>query len=119
MLPGTSRFCRIVHIATAVFVLSYVFFQVLDLDLSNFPLKHVPENRALALVESTETIQIAQVISEDSLRFAVVQLPKSLEDAMVLQQRSLFHTALPRPVQIQLHRLKMPRSSAPDAAPVA
>ena len=118
MLPGTSRFCRIVHIATAVFVLSYVFFQVLDLDLSNFPLKHVPENRALALVESTETIQIAQVISEDSLRFAVVQL-QSLEDAMVLQQRSLFHTALPRPVQIQLHRLKMPRSSAPDAAPVA
>lgn len=118
MLPGTSRFCRIVHIATAVFVLSYVFFQVLDLDLSNFPLKHVPENRALALVESTETIQIAQVISEDSLRFAVVQL-QSLEDAMVLQQRSPFHTARPRPVQIQLHRLKMPRSSAPDAGPVA
>ena len=110
---------KLIHLVSAVFVLSYVFFQVLDLDLSDFPLKAAPEERAVVLTEATETTELTNAISEDSFRLVVLQSQPSVKQVIRFQQKNFFHPALQREVRIYLHRLKIPRSSALDSSSAA
>ena len=111
--------CRLTRIVGAVFVLSYVFFQVLDLDLSDFPLKETSEERAVVLTEASETTELTQAISEDSFRLVVVQLQHLLKGSIAFQQRYSFLPPRLREVRIQWHRRKIPRSLTADSSPAA
>ena len=113
------RLWRMTHIVGAAFVLFYVFFQVLDLDLSGFPLKEASEERTVVLTEASETTELTNTISGDSLRVAVMELQLSLKGSIAFQQQNFLRPTRPREVRIQLHRLKIPRSPAAESSPAA
>lgn len=53
-----SRFHRVFYIVCVVFVCSYIFFDVLDLDGSNFPRLLTPVTRAVIVAETVAVIDL-------------------------------------------------------------
>lgn len=115
-LINRHRLWRLTHIVGAVFVLFYVFFQVLDLDLSDFPLREVSEERTVALTESSETTELTNAISEDSFRLVVLQVQPSFKESIAFRQKHFLRAGWLPDFRIRLHRLKIPRSSKSDAS---
>jgi hypothetical protein len=108
------RLRRPIHIVSAVFVLSYVSFQVLDLDLSDFPLKHAAAERASVILESPETTELSHTLSEDSFGFAWSLEQQCANNSTCSQAaNSLRHAPFPD-IRIRLHRLTIPSSSPLD-----
>lgn len=107
----SSSLCwRVIHVACAVAVCSFILFDVLDLDGSNFPLKPNPTQSAVLVatgVENTDhiylsnltepwsrivTISLAEPFNLFSLRFAREFRYLTLDSA----RRRGYRTALPR-----------------------
>jgi hypothetical protein len=118
----TKRFHlgRWIHIATAVFVFSYIAFDVLDLDLSDFPLKQASQERTVIITETPKTVELANALSAESFRIAssVVQ-PFVSKESIRFQQKHLIQPARFREILIFLHRLNLPQSSSTDSSPAA
>jgi len=113
----TVRFWRLVHIVTVIFVLFYIAFDVLDLDLSGFPLKQVPREQVVVVTEVPKGTELANLLGDAGLRME----PSLLDPAIFKESTRLRHykdalqtvrpTAYPH-----AHRLIFPRSSTRDSS---
>ena len=114
------RLWRTIHLAGAIFVFSFISFQVLDLDLSDFPLKEAPGEGTVIMIEAPETTELTNTISEDSFRTAAAALLQpSIQELLRSQQKTLVQHTPYRDTRIRLHRLTIPRSSPSDSSPAA
>ena len=116
---SSIRLWRLVHIVTAMFVFSYIAFDILDLDLSDFPLKQRTHERVAAVTEVPKGTELANLFGDVGLRME----PSLLDPAIFKESTRLRHkdtlrtlrsTAYPR-----VHRLTFPRSSTRDSSPAA
>jgi len=110
---------RLVYIASAVFVFSYIAFDVLDLDLSDFPLGQAPRERVVVVTEVPKGTELVSLTGDAGLRMEPSLLdPAIFEESTRLQHkdtlRTLRSTAYPH-----IHRLISPRSSTRDSSPAA
>jgi hypothetical protein len=125
MLRGlrlTKRFnlWRLVYIASAVFVFSYIAFDVLDLDLSDFPLKQASHERTVIITETPKTVELANALSAESFRIASsLAQPLVSNESIRFQQKHLIQPKRFRQTLILLHRLNLPQSSSTDSSPAA
>ena len=115
-LPKRRGLRRAIHVISAIFVFSFVSFQVLDPDLSDFASDQSSGDTILITAETPETTELANAISQDSLRIvsSLSQLP--LTESIRLRQKHLRRYTTSRATQIHLHRLKIPRSSVSDSS---
>jgi hypothetical protein len=114
------RFWRLVHIVTALFVFSYIAFDVLDLDLSDFPLKQAPREQVVVVTEVPKGIVLANLRGDTGLRME----PSLLDPAIFKESNRLrYHKdtlrALRSTAYPHVHRLTFPRSSNQDSSPPA
>lgn len=117
--PTYVSLWRLVHIVTAVFVFSYIAFDVLDLDLSDFPLKQVPRERVILVTEVPKGTELVNLLGDGGLRME----PSFLDPAIFKESTRLRNKDKPRTLwsaaYSHIHRLTFPRSSPPDSSPAA
>jgi hypothetical protein len=116
--PTYVSLWQLVYIVTAVFVFSYIAFDVLDLDLSDFPLKQVPRERGVMVTEVPKGTELVNLLGDGSLRME----PSFLDPAIFKESTRLRHKDKPRTLWsavYSLHRLTFPRSSPPGLSPAA
>jgi len=110
-----SIFCRAVYIVCAVFVLSYILFDVLDLDGSDFPRPRVPVERNVVVAEVPKDIELAHCLGRAKLwpAHSLLDSPSSKDAAFI----RVTHQAVLLPldsVRLRGYRAALPRSSPSD-----
>jgi hypothetical protein len=103
-----------------MFVVFYIAFDVLDLDLSDFPLKQVPRERVVVVTEVPKGTELANLLGDTGLRME----PSLLDPAIFKESTRLRHykdtlRALQSTAYPHVHRLTFPRSSTRDSSPAA
>jgi len=95
MLPTKhSRFWRCAHILSAVFVFSYIAFEVLDLDLSDFPLRHAPLEKTAVITEALKVTEIVNTGNPDGFWIAPSLFqPATFKESIRIQQKNLLRTS--------------------------
>jgi hypothetical protein len=103
------------HIIIAFFVLSYIAFDVLDLDLSAFPLQQAAHKQALIVAEAPGSTESTYLLD-----YGWLSTNRSFEEAPVIQpsirfsdNRVLKITSF-RIARAQIYRVIYPPSSSPD-----
>ncbi len=114
---NSSLLGRAISIVCVMMVCSYIFFEVLDLDGSNFPLRYPVERTAIVSEVETNTIRpyltrLAEPWNEVSSFFPTGQVawihPRLTENRFITP----FHL-----LQRCGYRIALPRSSIPDHLP--
>src|SRR5215510_13937405 len=111
----SSVFLRAISIAGVIVTFSYIFFQVLDVDDSNFPLQRFP-------VESTAIVPEAE---SNIVRLYLTRLPVPLTEVLCSSLAEQVNCVRPRLIetfkasthnslQRRNYRIALPRSSVPD-----
>ena len=117
---NSNRLWRLVHIVTVVFVFSYIAFDVLDLDLSDFPLKQVPRERVVVVTEAPKGTGLANLLDQNGLRMKPSLLdPSIFKESIRLQHKDKLIALRFRADRIHVPRLTLPRSSTLDSSPAA
>jgi hypothetical protein len=110
-----SRVCQVINTCLAVVVLSYIFFDLLDLDGSNFYLRVAPDReRTLLVAEAPEVTESTDCRAETSL--ATEQSAAQEYCAVPLLERLSSSRSVTSPLlNARAHgfRLGLPRSSPP------
>jgi|GEM_PF-2392245 len=110
------RFWRWVHIMSAVLVFSYVAFDVLDLDLSDFPLNE----RMLIITEAPKATEMVHTLNWSGFQIVPSLLQPSLfKESIRIQQKNILRASRFREARILFHRLIIPQSSTLDSSPPA
>ena len=108
---------QLVHIVTVMFVFSYIAFDVLDLDLSDFPLKQVTHERVAVVTEVPKGTELANLLGDAGPRME----PSLLDPAIFKGSTRLRHKDTLRTLRStaypHFHRLTFPRSSTRDSSP--
>jgi hypothetical protein len=112
------RTWRVIHIIAAVFVCSYISFHVLDLDLSDFPISESSSEGSLAILETSESTELASAINEQGFRVIPSSLNATIEESIRSQNHNLPGKAPIRDIRVYL-RLMVPRFSASESPPAA
>ena len=116
----SGRSCGLMHIITVLFVFSYIAFDILDLDLSEFPLQQAAQKQAVIIAEAPNATELANLPNRDSLRIepSLVDPSVSKESIRFQDNRILripwFHIA-----RAHIHRVNFPQSSTLDSSPAA
>lgn len=114
----SSVLWRAISIACVMIVFSYIFFEVLDLDGSNFPLQHnTVESNAIVPEIETNVIRpyltrVAEPWSEISFSVLTNQLDRVYPRLMKPRVASPFNF-----LERRGYRIALPRSSIPDDLP--
>ena len=116
-LTKRSRFWGWVHIVSALFVFSYIAFDVLDLDLSDFPLKHAPHERAAIITETPKATELVNTVNWDGFKIALL-LPAIFKESIRIQQKNLLRTSRFRKARMLFHPRIVQRSTS-DSSPSA
>src|SRR5437870_4429560 len=111
------RSWRWLRIITVLFVFSYIVFDVLDLDLSDFPL-HQPSHRQVVIIaEATNAAERTKLPDHDGFWLepspvdpAVTKASIRLQDSRIVRILWL-HIAL-----THIHKVNFPRSSSSDSS---
>lgn len=110
---------RLVYIASAVFVFSHIAFDVLDLDLSDFPLQQVSRERVVVVTEAPKGTELVNLLGDVGLRMDPSLLdPANFKESTRLQHKDTLRT-LRSTAYLHIHRLIFPRSSTGDSSPAA
>lgn len=111
-----SRFHRVFYIVCVAFVCSYIFFDVLDLDGSNFPRLLTPVARAVIVAETLVVIEIQDTRKHAAPLGSVALL---FTDLFEKCSRLLWQTKATRLDSARSHgyRVGLPRDSVADASP--
>jgi len=118
--PASIRLGRLVRLITAVFVFSYIAFDVLDLDLSDFPLKQAARERAVVVSEVPKGTELASLINHDGHRLRPWLLDASVvKQSLRVQDNNIQRTSQFHDARTYVHRLVFPRSSKSDSPPAA
>jgi hypothetical protein len=116
----SSRPCGLMHIIAVLFVFSYIAFDILDLDLSEFPLQRAAQKQVVIIAEAPNATELANLPNRDSLRIepSLVDPSVSKESIRFQDNRILripwFHIA-----RAHIHRVNFPPSSTLDSSPAA
>jgi len=118
--PASIRLGRLVRLITAVFVFSYIAFDVLDLDLSDFPLKQAARERAVVVTEVPKGTELTNLINHDGHRLGPWLLDASVvKQSLRVQDNNIQRTSQFHDARTYVHRLVFPRSSKSDSPPAA
>jgi hypothetical protein len=110
---------RLVYIASAVFVFSYIAFDLLDLDLSDFPLGQAPRERVVVVTEVPKGTEVVNLTDNADLRMEPWLLDSAnFKESTRLQHKDTLRT-LRSTAHSHIHRLTFPRSSIRDSSPAA
>jgi hypothetical protein len=110
-----SRFHRVFYIVCVVFVCSYIFFDVLDLDGSNFPRLLTPTQRLFLIAETVPVVDLRDFRELAVLSDNVAHL---LTDPLANDRRHLRQTKAAGLDSARSHgyRTGLPRDSVADPA---
>ncbi len=115
---STSVAGRLVYILAALFVFSYIAFDVLDLDLSDFPLKRPSRQRVIVVAEIPKVIELTHSFERRLLAMGTL-----FQDSSIFRESIRLHTkynlrtfrlGLNRP---RIHGITHPLSSALESSP--
>jgi len=109
-----------IHIITILFVFSYIAFDILDLDLSEFPLQQVSHKQVVILAEAPSATELDYFLDHDSrlIQSPVLDLSNSKE-SIRLQDHRLLRIPSLRLVHSHILRIVFPHSSSSDSSPAA
>src|SRR5262245_22949684 len=111
----SSVFLRATSIACVIVIFSYIFFQVLDFDGSNFPLKRFPVENT-AIVSEIETNIVRPYLTRLALPWTELLcalLPEQV-DCVRARLKENFKASALNSLQRRNYRVALPRSSVPD-----
>jgi hypothetical protein len=111
----SSVFLRAISIGCVVVAFSYIFFEVLDLDGSNFPLQRFPVDNA-AIVPEVETNIVPPYLTRWAVLWTEVLcflLPEQV-DSVCPRLIENFKASALNSIQRRNYRVALPRSSVPD-----
>src|SRR5262249_40463411 len=98
---------------------SYIAFDVLDLDLSDFPVKQAAHQRVVVVTEAPKGIEPANLLKDVGLRME----PSLLDPAIFRESTRLQHKDALRTLRFSgypyVHKVTFPRSSTRDSSPAA
>jgi hypothetical protein len=120
MLPNLrtshrSTFWRAIYIICTVFVFSYVFFDVLDLDGSDFPLKRHPLERTVVVAKVATDTEHAYSVHQPELRSDFAALSLAVSASLVFNRVTRVSTFSPlNSARTRGYRVALPRSSPTD-----
>ena len=111
-----AKSLRAIYIVCAVLVCSYIFFDVLDLDGSDFPLKQHPLERTATVSEvakDTERVQLlnSHVLWVGSLHAGSVRISPGF---MVPVAKNIILSRIHHARRVNGYRVALPRSSTAD-----
>jgi hypothetical protein len=111
----SSVFLRAISIACVVVAFSYIFFEVLDLDGSNFPLQRFPVENA-AIVPEVETNIVRPYLTRWAVPWTEVLCSLLPEQVDSVRPRLIeyFKASALNSIQRRDYRVALPRSSVPD-----
>jgi hypothetical protein len=121
MLPNlrTSRrstFWRSIYIICTVFVFSYVFFDVLDLDGSDSPLKRHPLERTVVVAKVATDTEHAYSVHQPELWSDFATLSLAVSGGLVFNRITRVLTFSPlKSARTRGYRIALPRSSPADS----
>lgn len=110
-----STFWRVIYIVCAVLVFSYIFFDVLDLDGSDFPLKRHPLERTAVVAEVAKDTEHAYSVGRPEVwpEVSILSSVLSSESARVRIMKVLTFSP-PAFARTRRYRIALPRSSPSD-----
>ena len=111
----SSVFLRAIFIGCVVVAFSYIFFEVLDLDGSNFPLQRFPVENA-AIVPAVETNIVRPYLTRWAVPWTEVLCSLLPEQVDSVRPRLIeyFKASALNSIQRRNYRVALPRSSVPD-----
>jgi hypothetical protein len=111
----SSVFLRAIFIGCVVVAFSYIFFEVLDLDGSNFPLQRFPVENA-AIVPEVETNIVRPYLTRWAVPWTEVLCSLLPEQVDSVRPRLIenFKASALNSIQRRNYRVALPRSSVPD-----
>jgi hypothetical protein len=111
----SSVFLRAISIGCVMVALSYIFFEVLDLDGSNFPLQRFPVENA-AIVPEVETDIVRPYLTRWAVPWTEVLCSLLPEQVDSVRPRLIenFKALALNSIQRRNYRVALPRSSVPD-----
>jgi hypothetical protein len=110
-----SRAWRATYAVCTLLVFSYILFEVLDLDGSNFPLKQYPLERTAIVAEVTQDTARAYLVERPELwvDFSTLSSGMPSEAKWVRLKRALTFSTV-NSVRTRGYRIALPRSSPSD-----
>jgi hypothetical protein len=110
-----SIFWRTIYVVCIAFVFSYIFFDVLDLDGSDFPRSRAPVERNVVVAEVSKEIKHAYFPDKTELWVDQLALVPAIsgESVDVRLTRALTFSPLDS-ARTHGYRIALPRSSPPD-----
>jgi hypothetical protein len=119
-LNRSSLLLRTIYIASAVFVFSYILFDVLDLDLSDFPLRQAPLERSAVVTQvpkgTEHTFLPDRTVFWVDLSLLFSEISK---ESLRLQHKGMLRSLLFDSARTRVYRIALPRSSTKDSSPSA
>ena len=111
----SSVFLRAISIGCVVVAFSYIFFEVLDLDGSNFPLQRFPVENA-AIVPEVETDIVRPYLTRWAVPWTEALCSLLAEQVDCVRPRLIenFKASALNSIQRRNYRVALPRSSVPD-----
>jgi len=100
---------KFVHIILALFVFSYIAFDILDLDLSDFPLKNPSRARIVAVTEIPRGTELASLLGCGLQRLETFAVHLSIsKESIRLQHKHLLRIFTLEGDRVQVHRITHP-----------
>src|ERR1043166_1941006 len=121
MLPGfqfnrSSTLWHVLHIVCMALVFSYICFDALDLDGSNFPVKRHPLERAAIVADVVKDTPRGYEFQRSEVWITLSTLSLALSDNSVrLHLTKVLTLSSFETVRIRGYRIALPRSSPADA----
>jgi hypothetical protein len=110
-----SVFWRAISIACVMIAFSYIFFEVLDFDGSNFPLQRYPvENTAIVPEVETNIVRLSLTRLAVPWTEVLCSLLPEQVDCVRLRLIENFKASALNSIQRRNYRVALPRSSVPD-----
>ena len=119
VLLSASRISRLVYVIAAIFVVIYIAFDVLDLDLSNFPLNRTPRQRLEVVTQTPKAVELVNLCERST--FSLERLlpdPSISRDSIRLNHKG-GTVLMVRAARTHILKLTLPRSSPPESSPAA
>ena len=112
----SSIFWRATHVLCTLLVFSYILFDVLDLDGSDFPLKRHPLERSVIVAEVAKDTKDAYSVERPELWIDLSMLfPAMSEESVPLQFTRVLRFSPLDSARTRGYRVALPRSSPTDS----
>ena len=107
-----------VHVVCAVFVLFYIAFDVLDLDLSDFPLQQMSHRQVVIVAEAPQVPELFNLLDRDSPRIGSLFIDPSIsKESFRFRHQRVLQVLWLHIARAQIYRITFPRSSTTDSSP--